>query len=320
MPFSPLRTRPTDRLAALAALAAGLLTFAGCESIHGTSATETTAAPRTDVIPRGAEPYAAANPAITAAPPGKHATRRGPYVFYHDFELDAADPLFAELEALPDQVYGELSLPPGTGIIQVFLFDTQEHYERYMRSKYRTGIGNLPPRRAYFIAEPRIGSGPDDLKVYTWMGDHLRTDLRHELTHALLHSTLKDVPLWLDEGLAGYFELPPANDGVNPQHLEHLRRGPFTPDLARLEKLTQVKDMEKPEYREAWAWVHLMLRGNPEAKKVLCEYLQALRTNPTPGPLQTRLREVLTDPELALADHLGKIDMPRSRPRTIVSR
>ena len=41
------------------------------------------------------------------------------------------------------------------------------------------------------------------------MGDHLRTDLRHELTHALLHGVLKDVPLWLDEGLAGFFELPP---------------------------------------------------------------------------------------------------------------
>ena len=76
------------------------------------------------------------------------------------------------------------------------------------------------------------------------MGDHLRTDLRHELTHALLHSVLKDVPLWLDEGLAGYFELPPENDGVNPQHLELLRRGPFQPDLARLESLEQVGDGE----------------------------------------------------------------------------
>ncbi len=72
---------------------------------------------------------------------------------------------------------------------------------------------------------------------------------------------------------------------MNAQHLDVLRRGPFQPDLARLEKLDQVKQMEKPEYREAWAWVHLMLRGDPAARRVLHEYLQTLRTNPNPGPL-----------------------------------
>jgi hypothetical protein len=74
--------------------------------------------------------------------------------------------------------------------------------------------------------------------------------------------------------------------------------------------------MEKPEYREAWAWVHLMLRGNADAKKVLCEYLQSLRATTSPGPLQPRLRDVLPDPELALAEHLGKVEMPRTRTRT----
>ncbi|HJZ58257.1 MAG TPA: hypothetical protein VKE74_25165 [Gemmataceae bacterium] len=306
-----MRTRPARRLAALAALTAGLLAPASCELFRSVGTPEPTPPQRQDVVPRAAEPTTPTPPTVTAAPPGKHATRRGPYVFYHDFELDSAEPLFAELEALPDLVYGELRLPPGNGIIQVFLFDTQDRYERYMRGRYR----HLPTRRAYFIAEPRIGGGTDDLKVFTWMGDHLRTDLRHELTHALLHSVLKDVPLWLDEGLAGFFELPPANDGVNPQHLEMLRRGPFQPDLGRLERLDQVRQMEKPEYREAWAWVHLMLRSSPEAKAVLCEYLQTLRTNPLPGPLLPRLREVLPDPEQALADHLGRIEYPRPRPR-----
>ena len=67
--------------------------------------------------------------------------------------------------------------------------------------------------------------GKTDLRV--------RTDLRHELTHALLHGVLQDVPLWLDEGLAVYFELPPANEGVNPHHLEVLCRWPSQPDLVR---------------------------------------------------------------------------------------
>lgn len=207
-------------------------------------------------------------------------------------------------------MFGELGLPPSPGIVQVFLFDTQDRYERYMKAKYR----NLPSRRAYFIAEPRPG-GADELKIFTWMGETLATDLRHELTHALLRGVLKDVPLWLDEGLAGYFELPPRNAGVNPLHLDALRRPEFRPDLARLEKFGHVAQMEKPEYREAWAWVHLMLRSTPEAKTVLHEYLQALRTDAAPGPLLPRLRDALADPDRALADHLAALDAPRARSR-----
>jgi hypothetical protein len=306
MPFPPLRTRVGPRAVAAVALAAGLLVLpAGCETLDP-------GRPAPPVPPP--DPTARASPpAAPAAPPGKHATRRGAYVFYTDFELDPDDPLFAELEALPDRVFGELRLPPGNTVIQVFLFDTQERYERYMFAPKERGgrYPHLPTRRAYFITEPRVGGG-DELKVFTWMGDHLWTDLRHELTHALLRGPLRDVPLWLDEGLAGYFELPPGNGGVNPHHLETLRRGPFRPDLARLEGLADVRQMEKPEYREAWAWVHLMLRGDPAARKVLHEYLQALRTNPQPGPLLPRLREAVGDPEAALARHLAAVEFPQA--------
>jgi hypothetical protein len=247
--------------------------------------------------------------------PGKHATRRGCYVFYHDFDLDPNDPLFEPLEGLPDQVYGELKLPPANTVIQVFLFDTQERYERYMFNPRTGRYRHLPSRRAYFITEPRSGGGTDELKVFTWMGDHLRVDLRHELTHALLNAVLKSVPLWLDEGLAGYFELPPDHEGVNPQHLDSLRRGLIHPDLDRLEKLEQVKQMEKPEYREAWAWVHFMLNGHPAARRVLLDYLQTLRSSSSPPPLLPRLREVFAAPDLALAAHLERIEFPRSHSR-----
>ncbi len=296
MPISPLRTRVCFGLAAL--LCAGT----GCGTLWPSQ--------------NSAPPVEAPAPKVVApaTAPGKHATRRDCYVLYHDFEIDKTDPLFAELDALPEQVFSELKLPPSTAVVQVFLFDTQERYERYMRAKYR----NLPPRRAYFIAEPRAG-GADELKIFTWMGDHLTTDLRHELTHALLRGVLKEVPLWLDEGLAGYFELPPHQDGVNPQHLDTLRRTPFHPDLARLEKFTQVAQMEKPEYREAWAWVHLMLRSGPAAKKVLHQYLQTLRTDSNPGPLLPRLTEAVPEPEQVLVDHLGTVEMPRARARRAAS-
>jgi hypothetical protein len=287
--------QPPRRRILAATAAAGVLglTAGGCETLkNGGHFT----APAHD-------PAALAQAQSAPKRPGKHWVRVSQYVFHADSKLDAADPLFRELEALPEQIQTELNLPPGETLVQVFLFDSQEGYEAYMQARYP----RLPNRRAYFIAEPRAGGG-DDLLVFTWLGDNLRTDLRHELTHATLHGVLKGVPLWLDEGLASFYELPPAADGMNAGHLDALRRGPFQPDLARLEKLGQVRQMEKPEYREAWAWVHLMLRGRPEARQVLLDHVQQLRTTANPGPLLPKLKDALADPNQVLAEHLTRAD------------
>jgi hypothetical protein len=242
--------------------------------------------------------------ALTA--PGKRSFRVSQYLFLSDFELKRDLPLFRELAALRDQVYKELQLPESTKLIQVFIFEDRDHYERFMRAKYP----DLPKRRAFFVAQPHSVGGEEDLLVYTYWGDRVREDLRHELTHALLHSVLRDVPLWLDEGLAEYFELPPEWKGVNGHHLEQIRSRsePFKPDLARLEQLSQVQQMAPAEYREAWAWVHLMLRDRAEAKGVLLTYLQQLRANPNPGQLGPRLAAVYPVLNEALNRHLAQLD------------
>ena len=242
-------------------------------------------------------------PAATKKPGGvQPALRVGQFVFYSDVALEPTDPLFRELEELPERIQRELRLPAGNNIVQVYLFDTQEKYESYLRDRFPW----LPARRAYFVSDGKRPNAAEDLQVYTWMGEHLRTDLRHELTHAILHTVLAGVPLWLDEGLAGFFEQPPANDGLNPDHLDKLRRGGFAPDLARLEAVKLVADMEKPEYREAWAWVHFCLRGDDRARAALQDYLQQLRTTATPGPLLPRLRAGVTDPRASLYEHLAR--------------
>src|SRR5260370_772339 len=87
---------------------------------------------------------------------------------------------------------------------------------------------NLPTdRRAFFVAPQRPMGGAADLLVYTFWGknDRIQQDLRHELAHALLHSGLREVPMWLDEGLAANFALPAAARGVNAAPREGLRRG-----------------------------------------------------------------------------------------------
>jgi hypothetical protein len=240
------------------------------------------------------------------AAPSKYWFQVTPFVFQSDFQIRRDTPLFRELAGLRTQVYSELQLQATNIPVQVYVFQDRDHYDRFMKAKYP----DLPKRRAFFVAQPHRG-GAEELLVYTYWGDRVKEDLRHELTHALLHSVLKDVPLWLDEGLAEYFEVPPECKGIHYQHLNLIRREPpgaLKPDLARLEGLSQVQQMSPAEYREAWAWVHLMLRDRAEARAVLLAYLQQLRVTTNPGPLEPRLAAVFPAPNDALEQHLARLD------------
>ncbi len=280
----------------VAAFAALAFVF-GCQPLH--------------LNPFGKErPKAVEKPAAVPglpAEPSEYSFRIAPYVFYSDFELKREQPLFRELAELRDQVCKELLLPPGAAEVSVYLFETKDRYEHYMKAHHPT----LPKRRAFFIAGSLTVGAKERLLVYTYWGERIRQDLRHELTHALLHGVIKDVPLWLDEGLAEYFELPPGLHGTNGIHVENLQKalaGDYRPDLARLEGLREVDQMSPPEYRESWAWVHLMLRTQPEAKTALLAYLQQLRGARHPGPLRSQLAKVFPSPEEALRQHLHRLE------------
>jgi hypothetical protein len=268
-------TRPRHgRLAPVVLLALAM----GCQSFGSNLLSRDRGEPKGDSAAATAAP----------APPGKYSFRIAPYVFLSDFDVDREQSLFGELAQLRNQVSRELQLPVGTSAVQVYLFESKERYETFIKSRYPT----LPPRPAFFVAQPRAMGGAEDLFVYTYWGKRIQQDLRHELTHALLHSVIRNVPLWLDEGLAEYFELPPDQKGVNAAHVYHLTHdggSALHPDLDRLERMTEVAQMTRPEYREAWAWVHLMLHSTPEAKAALTAYLQQLRENRTPGPLSQKL-------------------------------
>jgi hypothetical protein len=260
------------------------------------------------LLSRDKSDKSAAETRSQAPPPNRYSFRIPPYVFLSDFEIDRHKPLFEELAKLRDQVYDELRLTPGRSAILVYLFENKERYDEYMHTAYPT----LPPRRAFFIQQQRALGGADDLMVYTSWGERIQQDLRHELTHALLHSVIRDVPLWLDEGLAEYFELPPAERGINASHVETLRRDlgvTFQPDLDRLERMKDVNEMKGPEYREAWLWVHLMMKSRPEAKAVLLTYLQELRKG-NPGLLAPRLAVVCPKPNDEFKKHLAQLELP----------
>ncbi|GAB6165281.1 hypothetical protein JCM19992_12810 [Thermostilla marina] len=142
--------------------------------------------------------------------------------------------------------------------------------------------------------------------VFTARGRDFETDLRHECTHALLHAALPMVPLWLDEGLAEYFEVPPGERAFGSPYLKTIRwacRFRRVPDLARLESLGSMQAMGEREYRDAWAWVHFMLHGPPPARQELIAFLSRIRNYTPPGSLQAHLSQRIPDLHRAYIDH-----------------
>jgi hypothetical protein len=239
--------------------------------------------------------------------PDNRVTRVGPFLFYSDQPLEEHNLTIDGLESLPSEIALELGIPASQRMVKVYLFSNQELFQEYVSQKYPL----LPNRRAYFISQKRAGGFSEDLVVLTMMGPRVKQDLRHELTHASLHGVLKQVPLWLDEGIAEYFETDPRNKGFNPIHQEGLQRqwsSGTLPDLDRLESLSQVQQMHREEYRESWAWVYWMLRHSPEGKETLKTYLNQCRQSKTPKKIIEQLREKIADPNLAMMRSVGTLE------------
>lgn len=237
---------------------------------------------------------AAAQQAPAAGWPDERAA--GPFACHADFSLAGQQPLLDELAALQRDLQAILGVGPSREVVHLFLFQQKATYETYMKRHFP----RVPARRALYIK----GRGPG--MVFAHQGLDFEEDVRHESTHALLHATLAHVPLWLDEGLAEYFEVPHDKRPAGNPHLAPVSAmvgmGQL-PQLEELERLDDLDDMGRDEYRDAWAWVHFMLHGPPEAREELVRYLQDLQSHADVGRLSDRLRRRLPDLNRRIAEH-----------------
>lgn len=233
--------------------------------------------------------------------PARHSIQADHFTVMTNFKLENNHPLIAELKQVRQQVTETLDLPEDDGQeqVSVYIFSSELEYHQYLQATYP----GLPRRRAYFIGTP------DELAVYTFWGDRIREDLRHEFTHGILHAGSKNVPLWLDEGLAEYFEVQQAG-GTNTEYVERLTtaiNNGWRPDIRRLERLENVSQMQRADYQEAWAWVHLLLHDVPQGRELLLGYLAELRTNGNPAPLHDRLDTHFPTATTRLLEHIASL-------------
>jgi hypothetical protein len=242
--------------------------------------------------------------------PSSFQVRTGPYVICTNNKLDANAPVVKQLQSLETQVYETLGVQVETGAspVEVYILDDRKSFEHFLTFYYP----ELPHRRAFFLANG------NQRVVYTFFGDRLEEDIRHEATHALLHVAIGDIPLWLDEGLAEYFESPTERKGINGEHIGRLPddiSAGWSPDLARLESLRGVNQMTPRDYRESWAWVHYLLNTGQPEKAAILSYLSDLRTTPDSRPVSSRLEHLAAEPLLAHLKQIQQNPVARDAPK-----
>jgi hypothetical protein len=217
---------------------------------------------------------------------------------YSDFYLPQRHRLLDELKVQRGTLSAKLALPTSDEPVYVYLFSTAEQFRKFVNKNYP----EFPTRRAFFV------ESDTRLMVYAYWGDRVAEDLRHEVAHGYLHSVVPSIPLWLDEGLAEYFEVPHGHQGLNRPHLQEIANAQakgWEPDLRRLESLASASDMTQLDYAEAWAWAHFLLETTPERQQLLRAYLQSLQQEGVPEPVSTKLRGLHLDYERKLVDYLA---------------
>jgi len=220
-----------------------------------------------------------------------------PFDVWAEFPLDGWQGLLGELAQLQLDLTQDLRVPQTRQWIEVFLFRDQQSYSRYLREH----LPDVPYRRALYVKSQGQG------RVYAYRSRELATDLRHECTHALLHAVLPVVPLWLDEGLAEYFEVPANERSYDNPHLSSLRWNLLLGTVAKLEALEKKSDlaeMSRGDYRHAWAWIHYMLHGSEQARQELIGFLRDIGAGALPGLLSQRLRRRLPATEKRVTAHI----------------
>jgi hypothetical protein len=119
------------------------------------------------------------------------------------------------------------------------------------------------------------------------------------------------VPLWLDEGIAEYYETRRGSLGMNWSHIrllnQRLTRHDWQPDLRRLETLQDMSHMNQIDYAEAWLWVHFLLHTGPERLALIRTYLAELRRTATAPPFSQILYDSVDAPDSAVLDHLATL-------------
>ena len=222
----------------------------------------------------------------------KHADVCGVVVVQSNFPLTEIRTLLHEIELLQRDLNQYMAVPAPKEKIELSLFKDEASYIRFLKDVFPKAPLD---RRALYIKE----TGKPGVLLVQRTKD-FEIDLRHEMTHAVIHASIANVPIWLDEGLAKYFEQAPDERSAKNPYLKYVRfhaKFGAVPSLSRLEKLELIGEMGSREYRDSWSWVHFLIHHSPQTHRLLAGYLQLLASLPE-QPSDARRKDKIQIPPL----------------------
>jgi len=219
----------------------------------------------------------------------------GPFIIHCDFDAVTQREALKELARVRGRLENMFALPPSRRVLHVYIDRNELEYLQRLREINPA----LPDRRACFVGDENL------LGIYAYTGTHLGEDLRHEGVHGYLHEVAPHLPLWLDEGVAEWCESLPTK-GRHEEFIQELREAhqnhEWQPNLARLESITDPRDLTARDYAEAWLWCDF-LYSHDAGRQLLTQYLATARVQP-PGTLLPTLRAGSPSIEADLVRHL----------------
>lgn len=233
--------------------------------------------------------------------PSEKQVIRDQLVVHSNFHLPQRHRVLDDLAARRNDISEQLGIPTSDEPIHIYLFADAEEFSSFMKRTHPA----FPNRRAFFV------KSDTDLMIYAYWGDRVAEDLRHEVTHGYLHSVVPNLPLWMDEGLAEYFETTRGSGGINRPHVkllgDSIRDFDWRPDLARLEQILVASELTQLDYAESWLWVHFLLNEDAHTNSLICTSLAETRRTGRAEPLSAQLDSYLPDVNSRLIQHLKKV-------------
>jgi hypothetical protein len=200
--------------------------------------------------------------------------QRGEGVIYSEFAVSTAD-IWRQLDEVSAELEAATGIRGSGERVEVVLFASQSSYSRYLISK----LPQARSRRAIFYRNGDVS------QIYAWNNRSLMTDLRHEMVHVRVHQHMPYAPLWLDEGLAEYFEerRGSVGDKSRREMVRWKARLNQLSSLPSLERLPAAEAMGAEDYRNSWAWAAFFLGESEQSRGVLRAFVAEVHEGGAPG-------------------------------------
>jgi hypothetical protein len=228
------------------------------------------------------------------------------YRIHTDLDPRFAEELATRLDSMYEQYAHRLSeFRAGADgkTFEVYIFAKRADYMRLTGNRFPNTGGVFMPARN-LLAAFLEGQGRDAL----------RRTLQHEAFHQFAHTALSpDLPLWLNEGMAQYFEegiwtgqyfaigqVPPRRVRQLQEDMKAQRLLPFRTFMSLTheewgQNLTRDAERGATQYNQAWAMVHFLVHANNGREPYRPRLIQLLKMIHGGAEPDVAFREAFSD-------------------------